>query len=82
MNLLDFEKPIAELEGKLADMKHLANDSDESVKGAIQALEKKITELKKETFDNLTGWQRVQLSRHPRQALYLRLYIRDHHRFY
>lgn len=65
MNLLDFEKPIAELEAKLADMKHLANDSDESVKGAIQALEKKITELKKETFDNLTGWQRVQLSRHP-----------------
>lgn len=62
---MDFEKPIAELEGKLADMKHLANDSDESVKGAIQALEKKITELKKETFDNLTGWQRVQLSRHP-----------------
>lgn len=65
MNLLDFEKPIAELEAKLADMKHLANDSDDSVKSAIQALEKKITDLKKETFDNLTGWQRVQLSRHP-----------------
>lgn len=65
MNLLDFEKPIAELEAKLADMKHLANDSDDSVKNAIQALEKKITDLKKETFDNLTGWQRVQLSRHP-----------------
>ena len=65
MNLLDFEKPIAELEGKLADMKHLANDSDESVKKAIQALENKITDLKKETFENLTGWQRVQLSRHP-----------------
>jgi acetyl-CoA carboxylase carboxyl transferase subunit alpha len=65
MNLLDFEKPIAELEAKLADMKHLANDSDESVKSAIQALEKKITDLKKETFENLTGWQRVQLSRHP-----------------
>jgi len=65
MNLLDFEKPIAELEAKLADMKHLANDSDDSVKNAIQALERKITDLKKETFDNLTGWQRVQLSRHP-----------------
>ena len=65
MNLLDFEKPIAELEGKLADMKHLANDSDEAVKNAIQALENKITDLKKETFENLTGWQRVQLSRHP-----------------
>ncbi len=63
--LLDFEKPIAELEGKLDDMKHLAQNSDTSVKDAIKALEKKIRDLKKETFDNLTGWQRVQLSRHP-----------------
>src|SRR6478609_3981640 len=63
--LLDFEKPIAELEAKLDDMKHLASDSDKEVKAAVKALEKKIHELKKETFDNLTGWQRVQLSRHP-----------------
>jgi acetyl-CoA carboxylase carboxyl transferase subunit alpha len=63
--LLDFEKPIAELETKLSDMKHLADGSDESVKKAIQALERKIVDLKRETFDNLTGWQRVQLSRHP-----------------
>jgi acetyl-CoA carboxylase carboxyl transferase subunit alpha len=63
--LLDFEKPIAELEAKLDDMKHLASDSDKEVKAAVKALEKKILELKKETFDNLTGWQRVQLSRHP-----------------
>jgi acetyl-CoA carboxylase carboxyl transferase subunit alpha len=63
--LLDFEKPIAELERKLADMKQLADDSDDSVNRAIQALENKIFELKKETFENLTGWQRVQLSRHP-----------------
>lgn len=65
MNLLDFEKPIAELESKLADMKQLSDDSDDSVKKAIEALERKITDLKKETFDNLTDWQRVQLSRHP-----------------
>ncbi len=65
MNLLDFEKPIAELESKLADMKQLSGDSDENVTKAIQALDKKINELKKETFENLTGWQRVQLSRHP-----------------
>ncbi len=65
MNLLDFEKPIAELEAKLEDMKHLARDSDKDVHAAIKALEKKILELKKETFENLTGWQRVQLSRHP-----------------
>lgn len=63
--LLDFEKPIAELESKLDDMKHLALDSDVSVKESIKILEKKIHDLKKETFENLTGWQRVQLSRHP-----------------
>ena len=65
MSLLDFEKPIAELEAKLNDMKQLAKDSDTDVQAAIKALEKKILELKKETFENLTGWQRVQLSRHP-----------------
>lgn len=65
MSLLDFEKPIAELESKLEDMKHLASDSDKEVQAAVKALEKKILELKKETFENLTGWQRVQLSRHP-----------------
>ena len=65
MSLLDFEKPIAELEAKLNDMKQLAKDSDTGVQAAIKALEKKILELKKETFENLTGWQRVQLSRHP-----------------
>lgn len=65
MNLLDFEKPIAELESKLGDMKTLAGDSDKEVQAAVKALEKKIMDLKKETFENLTGWQRVQLSRHP-----------------
>jgi acetyl-CoA carboxylase carboxyl transferase subunit alpha len=65
MMLLDFEKPIAELESKLQDMKQLASGSDKTVQAAVKALEKKILELKKETFENLTGWQRVQLSRHP-----------------
>jgi acetyl-CoA carboxylase carboxyl transferase subunit alpha len=65
MNVLDFEKPIAELESKLNDMKQLAEGSDASVSSAIHALETKINNLKKETFENLTGWQRVQLSRHP-----------------
>ena len=62
--LLEFEKPIAELEAKLADMKQLASGSDEEVKGAIKSLEKRLSELKKETFHNLTRWQRIQLSRH------------------
>ena len=63
--LLDFEKPIAELEAKLVDMNQLATDSDKEVQAAVKALERKILDLKKETFENLTGWQRVQLSRHP-----------------
>lgn len=64
MTLLDFEKTIVELESKLNDMKHLAEGGDKSVTEAVAALEKKIYELKKETFENLNGWQRVQLSRH------------------
>ncbi|MEQ9289166.1 MAG: acetyl-CoA carboxylase carboxyltransferase subunit alpha [Cyclobacteriaceae bacterium] len=63
--LLEFEKPIAELEAKLADMKQLASTNDVDVTEAVKSLEKKITNLKKETFSNLTRWQRVQLSRHP-----------------
>ncbi|MEP5613599.1 MAG: acetyl-CoA carboxylase carboxyltransferase subunit alpha [Cyclobacteriaceae bacterium] len=63
--MLDFEKPIAELEGKLEDMKDLAKTSDVDVADAIKILETKIVELKKDTFANLTRWQKVQLSRHP-----------------
>lgn len=63
--LLEFEKPIAELEAKLDDMKHLAKNSDVDVAEAIKSLEEKIVSLKKETFNNLTRWQRVLLSRHP-----------------
>lgn len=63
--LLDFEKPIAELESKLTDMKELAKTSDVDVTATVDQLEKKIVKLKKETFSNLTRWQRVQLSRHP-----------------
>lgn len=62
---LDFEKPIVELEAKLEGMKAIAKDSDVDVSDAIKTLETKIKGLKKEIFENLTRWQRVQLSRHP-----------------
>lgn len=62
--LLDFEKPIAELEEKLSSMKQLAEENKVDVSDAVKTLEDKISSLKKETFDNLTRWQRVQLSRH------------------
>ena len=62
---LEFELPIIELEEKLNSMKELAKESDVDVSEAIKTLENKIHKLKKETFKNLTAWQRVQLSRHP-----------------
>jgi len=62
---LEFEKPIVELESKLADMKLLAQQSDVDVSAAITKLEEKIVKLKEDTFENLTRWQKVQLSRHP-----------------
>src|SRR6218665_2609552 len=68
MTLLDFEKTIVELELKLNDMKRLAEGGDQPVTEAVAALERKIFELKKETFENLNGWQRVQLSRDPERG--------------
>ncbi|MFT5885970.1 MAG: acetyl-CoA carboxylase carboxyl transferase subunit alpha [Arcticibacterium sp.] len=63
--LLEFEKPIAELESKLEDMKKLASENNVDVSSAVRNLSGSIEELRKETFSNLTRWQRVQLSRHP-----------------
>ncbi len=62
--LLDFEKPIAELEDKLVSMKELAAENEVDVDSAVKSLEEKIKTLKVDTFKNLTRWQRVQLSRH------------------
>ncbi len=62
--LLEFEKPIAELEAKLKEMKTLASESNVDVSDAVRSLEEKIKQLKIDTFSNLTRWQRVQLSRH------------------
>lgn len=63
--LLEFEQPIVELEGKLAEMKQLAESSRVDVTEDVKSLERKIQKLKEETYKNLTRWQRVQLSRHP-----------------
>ena len=62
---LEFEKPIEELEHKIEEMKHLAQSSSVEVDQAVKALESKLENLKKEIFENLTRWQRVQVARHP-----------------
>lgn len=62
---LDFEKPIAELEARLEETRKLADRTGVDVSEAVEVLEKSIDKLQYEIFQNLTRWQRVQLSRHP-----------------
>lgn len=62
--VLEFEKPIVDLENKLREMKELAKGKNIDLSADIHSLEEKIQTLKKETFQTLTRWQRVQLSRH------------------
>jgi acetyl-CoA carboxylase carboxyl transferase subunit alpha len=62
---LDFEKPVAELEAKLTEMKKLAQENQVDVSAATTSLESSIERLRTDIFENLTRWQRVQLSRHP-----------------
>jgi len=61
-NILEFEKPIFELEEKIEEMKKLEDNLD--IKNEIDTLEEKVNLLKKNVYDNLTRWQRVQLARH------------------
>jgi acetyl-CoA carboxylase carboxyl transferase subunit alpha len=62
---LEFEKPIAQLEEKLASMKaKMAQKHESSLMKAVQKLEKEIKALQIATFRKLTRWQRVQLARH------------------
>ncbi len=61
--VLDFEKPIIELEKKIDEMRKMADTLD--ISSEINKLETKVNELRKNVFDNLTPWQIVQLARHP-----------------
>lgn len=62
-NTLDFEKPIIDLEKKIEEMKAYEDNLD--IKDEISKLEQKVDQLKKNVYENLTRWQRVQLARHP-----------------
>jgi acetyl-CoA carboxylase carboxyl transferase subunit alpha len=62
---LDFEEPLKEIAEQIEKAKEIGNDAEIDMTDKIKALEKKLEEKTKETFSNLTPWQRVQLSRHP-----------------
>ncbi|MCL4112318.1 UNVERIFIED_CONTAM: hypothetical protein GTU68_015048 [Idotea baltica] len=65
MVFLEFEKPLESLYEQLEKIKQVGLEGDLDVEPMINELETKIKKKKKEIFGNLTGWQKVQLSRHP-----------------
>jgi len=65
MIFLDFEQPVEELYNQLQELKKDAAEDDEAKQTEIAALERKIISTRKKIYSNLSGWQRVQLSRHP-----------------
>ncbi|MFH0763157.1 MAG: acetyl-CoA carboxylase carboxyltransferase subunit alpha [Candidatus Omnitrophota bacterium] len=64
---LDFEKPIIELERKIEELRHFVSDKSIDLSSEIKRLEDKLEHLRKETYGNLTAWQKVQLARHPKR---------------
>jgi len=61
---LDFEKPIQELEEELSKLRQIQDKGKSDVSGPIRAMETQILKTKKQLYSQLTGWQKVQLSRH------------------
>jgi acetyl-CoA carboxylase carboxyl transferase subunit alpha len=78
--VLEFERPIAELEKQIDELKRLAGERDLDVAAEIEPLEKKLAELRVQIYQNLTPLQRVQVARIPRRpftADYVRLAFTD-----
>ena len=67
MIYLDFEKPIEELADKLTKAKELADIDNLDTTKIISDIEEKILKTKKNIYNNLSPWQKVQVSRHPQR---------------
>lgn len=67
LNFLDFEKPIAEIEAKIAELRLIGEDSQINISDEIRRLEQKNKELTENIFSSLNSWQVVQLARHPQR---------------
>jgi acetyl-CoA carboxylase carboxyl transferase subunit alpha len=80
-NILDFEKPIAELDEQIAEIKRLTREQGQDRSEDIAALERDRDRLIQEIFSNLTAWDRVLLARHPKRPYtldYARLIFDDY----
>jgi len=66
LSYLEFEKPIAELEGKVHELKRLAQeDPSVSISDEVSKLESKASQMLRDTYANLDPWQKTQVARHP-----------------
>jgi len=65
LTYLDFEKPIAELETRVAELRETANSSDIDIDAEVGRLEAKSNKLLRDTYAKLTPWQKAQVARHP-----------------
>ena len=63
--LLEFEKPIAELEGKVKELRHLSDGSELDLGDEISRLEGRAAKLLSQTYSKLTAWQKTLVARHP-----------------
>ena len=64
-HFLDFERPIAELEGKIAELRHLSSDSGLNIAEEVGRLEAQANRLLRQSYARLTPWQKVLVARHP-----------------
>ena len=64
-HFLTFEKNIADLEGKIEDLKHISSNSDLNIAEEIGKLQNKVVNELTDTYSNLNPWQKVQVARHP-----------------
>lgn len=79
---LEFEKPVKALEKQIEELQEAEKKSEIDISKEIKALQKKVNSLVNEIYSNLTSWERVQLSRHPKRPHtldYINALISDFH---
>ena len=62
---LEFEKPVAELDAKIAELRAAAENDEVEITAELERLERKSNQLLREIYDNLSPWQKTQVARHP-----------------
>ena len=65
LTYLDFEKPIAELEARVRELKETADSGEIDIQAEVDKLEAKAAKLLTDTYSKLSPWQKAQVARHP-----------------